>query len=107
MEAQVTNNKNPEFIFLDKPQKDKDVTYFEGDVFTKVLSSDFVFVNVRDFDNKVMYEGGIAHFNNENCTELFLKDVIVRDFTCIELYRCDYIYINLSNKDYTLEFNKT
>ena len=108
MEAQVTNKKpKPKFFFDSKPKKSEWVTYFEGDCFTKVLSSDFSFVNVRDFKNKVMYEGCIVHFNNENCTELFLKDVIVRDFACLELYRCDYMYINLSNKNYTLEFTKT
>ena len=108
MEAQVTNKKpKPKFFFGLASKKNEGVTYFEGDVFTKVLSSDFAFVNVRDFDNKVIYEGCIVHFNNENCTELFLKDVIVRDFAYLELYRCDYMYINLSNKNYTLEFTKT
>lgn len=107
MEAQVTNKKpKPKFFFEAKPKKNENVTYFEGDVFTKVLSSDFAFVNVRDFDNKVIYEGCIVQFNNENCTELFLKDVIVRDFACLELYRCDYMYIPLTNKNFTMEFNK-
>ena len=77
--------------------------------FDRVLSSKEIelnFVYVRDYGNKVIYSGYILDFNCNEHTELFLRDVIVYDFEFIELYKCDYMYIPLTNKNFTMEFNK-
>lgn len=77
--------------------------------FDRILSSEELclsFVYVRDYGNKVIYAGHILDFNCNEHTELFLRDVITYDFELIELYKCDYMYIPLTNKNFTMEFNK-
>ena len=77
--------------------------------FDRVLSSkemELNFVYVRDFGNKVVYSGYILDFNCNEHTELFLKNVVVYDFEFTELYKCEYMYIPLTNKNFTMEFNK-
>ena len=110
MEAQVKDKKNTKFFFENKYKKNEKVIYFQGDVFTEVLTCqqlNLTFVYVRDYDNKVIYAGFIGYFNNDKQMELFLSDVIVYDFEYKELYKCDYIYINLTNRNFTMEFNKS
>ena len=77
--------------------------------FDRVLSSkemELNFVYVRDYGNKVVYSGHILDFNCNEHTELFLRDVIVYDFEFTELYKCEYMYIPLTNKNFTMEFNR-
>ena len=98
MVAQVKNNIESPIASMRKKH-----------TFDRVLSNkemELNFVYVRDFGNKVVYGGYILDFNCNEHTELFLRDVIVYDFEFIELYKCDYMYIPLTNKNFTMEFNK-
>ncbi|MEA2839802.1 MAG: hypothetical protein QOF41_1132 [Methylobacteriaceae bacterium] len=81
--------------------------YGDEDVWDFVLNSKktLPFVNVRDFSNEAVFTGYVVVFSESGeLRELFLGDVIVYDFSGVEQYRIEGLYIARDRDDITIEF---
>lgn len=82
--------------------------YGDEDIWDFVFNSStpgMEWVNIRDFDNKVIFTGSVRSFSEtEKTRELFLIGVIVYDFDGIELYRTPQMYISRPTDSTIVEF---
>ena len=82
--------------------------YGDEDVWDFVLNSsskEVEFVNIRDFDRKVIFSGFVSVFSETDKTrELIISDVIVYDFDGIELYKTPRMYIANPTDSVIIEF---
>jgi len=75
------------------------------DFFLNSSSKEVEFVNIRDFDRKVIFSGFVSVFSETDKTrELIISDVIVYDFDGIELYKTPRMYIANPTDSVIIEF---